>query len=225
MHSSSSKKAVKSRILKRSSMGIASAVALMLNAGCSMVGISSVEEAGYRVLSKEDKFELREYEPVVVVETSVDADFKEAGNIAFRRLFGYISGDNESKQKVAMTAPVVAESGKGEEIEMTSPVIGEPDGGKWRYQFVLPANYSIETAPVPLGEGVRVVAVPERTVAVLRFSGLVSKKDVDQQSEALSRWMMINDLNAASEPRWAGYNPPWTIPFLRRNEIMIDVAE
>ena len=225
MHSGSSKQSVNSRVLKRSFMAIAGVVILLLNGGCSVLGMSSVEEASYRVLESEDKFELREYASLVVAETSVDAGFKEAGNIAFRRLFGYISGDNESKQKIAMTAPVIADSNKGEEIKMTAPVMGESDGSNWRYRFVLPASYSIETAPAPLNDSVRLVTVPKKKVAVLRFSGLVSEDDVKNKSRQLSLWMTANNLMIASEPRWAGYNPPWTISFLRRNEVMIDVTE
>ena len=213
-----------SRPSKRWLLATIGVATLLLNTGCSVLGKSSVEEASYRVLSKDDKFELREYAPLLVAETRVDAEFKEAGNIAFRRLFGYISGDNTAKQKIAMTAPVIADANQGEEIRMTAPVIGESDGDSWRYRFVLPASYTLESAPVPENENVTIVAVPATTVAVRRFSGLVSQADVEETSRQLADWMLANDLEAASEPRWAGYNPPWTLPFLRRNEVMIDVA-
>ncbi len=213
-----------SRPSKRWLLATIGVATLLLNTGCSVLGKSSVEEASYRVLSKDDKFELREYAPLVVAETRVDAEFKEAGNIAFRRLFGYISGDNTAKQKIAMTAPVIADANQGEEIRMTAPVIGESDGDSWRYRFVLPASYTLESAPVPENENVTIVAVPATTVAVRRFSGLVSQADVEETSRQLADWMLANDLEAASEPRWAGYNPPWTLPFLRRNEVMIDVV-
>ena len=134
-------------------MAISGVVSLLLNSGCSVLGISSVEEASYQVLENEDKFVLREYAPLVI-----------------------------------------ADSSDGEEIKMTAPVLGESDGSK-------------------------------KKVAVLRFSGLVSEEDVESKSEPLSRWMTANNLMTASEPRWAGYNLPWSIPFLRRNEVMIDVAE
>ena len=223
--------------MMRSFKALACLVTLVLSTGCSVLGVNSVEEASYRLLEKEGKFELREYESLVAAQTAVDADFKEAGSIAFRRLFDYISGNNESQQKVAMTAPVVAEA--GEKIEMTAPVIGEPvfgepngaepnggepDGNTWRYRFVLPKHYTIETAPTPRDDAVTLESVPQKTVAVIRFSGLVSREDVEEKTEELSRWMTANKLAPASGPRWAGYNPPWTLPFLRRNEVMIDVA-
>ena len=207
---------------------LACLVTLVLSTGCSVLGVNSVEEASYRLLEKEEKFELREYEPLVAAQTAVEADFREAGSIAFRRLFDYISGNNESQQRVAMTAPVVAEA--GEKIDMTAPVMvesvgGEPDGNSWRYRFVLPKDYTIETAPTPLDGAVTIESVPQRTVAVIRFSGLVSREDVEEKAEELGRWMKANNLEPASAPRWAGYNPPWTLPFLRRNEVMIDVAQ
>lgn len=198
---------------------------MLMSTGCSVLGKSSVEEASYQVLIKDEQFELRQYAPLVVAETSVDAGFRKAGNIAFRRLFGYISGDNASNRDIAMTAPVIADSSSGEKIDMTAPVIGLPDGEIWRYRFVLPASYTLQSAPKPLDESIRILSVPEKRVAVLRFSGLVSQSDVDTNSARLARWMADNDLPIASEPRWAGYNPPWTLPFMRRNEVMIDAGE
>lgn len=211
--------------LKRWLLATLGVSTLLLNSACSVLGKSSVEEAAYQVLSQDDKFELRAYDSLLVAETRVDAGFKQAGNIAFRRLFGYISGDNTAKQKIAMTAPVIADAGQSEEIRMTAPVIGESDGDSWRYRFVLPASYTLETAPAPQDEKVTIKAVPVKTVAVLRFSGLVSQDDIDLRSGQLADWMLANDLEAASQPRWAGYNPPWTLPFLRRNEVMIDIAK
>jgi hypothetical protein len=215
-------------LIKRLFVTIVSVTILCSSAGCSVIGVNSVEEANYRVIKKEDDFELREYSPLVVAETNVNAEFKKAGRIAFRRLFAYISGDNRKNQKIAMTAPVIADAAEvtgGEEIKMTAPVIGESNGNSWRYRFVLPASYSIDSAPVPLNDDVRVSTVPGKTVAVIRFSGLVNSKDIQEKSAELSRWMTANNLVSVSEPRWAGYDPPWTIPFFRRNEVMIDISD
>lgn len=225
MHTDRTASSLISRPVARWVLATLGAAALLFNAGCSVLGKSSVEEADYRVLLQDDKFELREYAPLLVAETRVEASFKEAGNIAFRRLFGYISGDNASEQTIAMTAPVIADADQGEKIQMTAPVIAEEDGSSWRYRFVLPASYTMDSAPTPLNEDVTIVAVPQKIVAVLRFSGLVSQADVDEKSEELERWMMGNKLEAASAARWAGYNPPWTLPFLRRNEVMVDAAQ
>ena len=205
---------------------IAGSILIVFISGCSVFGINSVEEAGYQVLKKDHSFELRRYQALLVVETQVDADFEEAGGLAFDRLFGYISGNNEQKSKIAMTAPVIArqnDSGQGEKINMTAPVFEERNDGGWRYMFVLPASYSIETAPTPLDPEVKLSVIPEKKVAVNRYTGFWNEKVMNEKMQQLDDWIAANDLVTASKPRWAGYNPPWTIPFLRRNEVMIDV--
>ncbi len=197
-----------------------------LLSGCSIFGINSVEEASYDVLMSEDNYEIRQYEPMVIAETSVEGDFTAAGNLAFRRLFGYISRDNISSSKIAMTAPVIAnqtESDLGKNIEMTVPALQEREDQGWRYMFVLPADYSLETAPVPLDENVKLSTIPSKKVAVLSFSGLRDEQVINEKTHLLEQWIVANNLTPSSKSRWAGFNPPWTIPFLRRNEIMIDV--
>jgi hypothetical protein len=205
---------------------IAGSIIIVFISGCSVFGINSVEEARYQVIKKVDNYELREYQALLVVETQIDADFEEAGGLAFDRLFGYISGNNEQKSKIAMTAPVIARqnnSEQGEKINMTAPVFEEKNDGGWRFMFVLPASYSIETAPIPLDPEVKLSVIPKKKVAVNRYTGFWDEKVMIEKMKQLDDWVVANDLVAASKPRWAGYNPPWTIPFLRRNEVMIDV--
>jgi len=212
--------------LNRLYTSIAGSIIIVFISGCSVFGINSVEEAGYQVLKKDHSFELRRYQALLVVETQVDADFEEAGGLAFDRLFGYISGNNQQKSKIAMTAPVIAnqnDSSQGEKINMTAPVFEERNDGGWRYMFVLPASYSIETAPIPLDPEVKLSVIPEKKVAVNRYTGFWNEKVMNEKMQQLDDWIAANDLVTASKPRWAGYNPPWTIPFLRRNEVMIDV--
>ena len=202
------------------------AAVLLFSSGCSLVGINNVEEAAYTVLSKDDNFELRNYEPMVIVETTIDDDFDNAGNKAFRRLFAYISGNNISNSEIAMTVPVIAdqvETSPGTEIAMTAPVLQESSQGGWRYAFVLPADLTIDTAPEPVEDNVRLAQIPAMKVAVVQFSGFSSEESMQNKTSELNDWISANDLTPLSEPRWAGYNPPWTIPFLRRNEVMIDV--
>ncbi|MBT8135218.1 MAG: heme-binding protein [Gammaproteobacteria bacterium] len=199
---------------------------LALTSGCSLVGISNVEEAAYTVVIEDDNFELRDYEPMVIVETTVDDDFDNAGNKAFHRLFAYISGNNVANSEIAMTAPVIADqaaASPGTDIAMTAPVLQEYSQGGWRYAFVLPADSTLETAPKPLDDKVRLAQVPAKKVAVVQFSGFSSEERMQDKTSELNGWISANELTPLSEPRWAGYNPPWTIPFLRRNEVMIDV--
>ena len=197
-----------------------------LLSGCSVFGVNSVEEASYDVIRADDNYELRLYQPMVIAETYVEGDFNGAGDKAFRKLFDYISKENTSSSKIAMTAPVIANQAPSdniEKIDMTVPVLEERSDQGWRYMFVLLANYSIKTAPVPLDENVKISTIPQKKVAVLRFSGLRDEKVIKQKTVLLEQWVEANGLTPASSPRWAGYNPPWTLPFFRRNEVMIDI--
>jgi len=200
--------------------------AVLIQSGCSVFGIRSTEEASYVVLDDQDEFQLREYAGLVIVETTVKAEFGKAGKEAFGRLFGYISGENRATQKIAMTAPVMVDEEKGtsgESIDMTAPVIaGEATDG-WRYAFVLPKSYTMDNAPMPTNPKVRLVEVQPKMVAVLHYSGLLNEDNFRENSARLLRWISENQLETLSLPRVAGYDPPWTIPFLRRNEVMIDV--
>lgn len=201
---------------------------LVVTTGCSVFGIESVEEATYTVVQKDGAFEIREYDPMVVVETRVEADFRKAGNTAFQKLFAYISGDNTGSEKIAMTAPVVAEQGRrsnGEKIAMTAPVTASGDGKDWAYRFVLPRTYRMDTAPRPLNPDVKLLEVPARRVAAVRFSGRSTESARQRNSKALTQWLSNAGIQTTSEPRWAGYNPPWTLPPFRRNEVLIDVAK
>ena len=201
-------------------------ILIPLLSGCSVFGVNTVEEADYEVLISEQDYELRLYAPMVIAETYVEADFDEAGNRAFRTLFDYISGDNTSASEIAMTAPVIANQSPAdtsESIGMTAPVLNERKDQGWRYMFVLPASYSIDTAPAPSSEDVRLASLPQKRVAVIRFSGLSDEELNNEKTQQLEQWMASKSLKPMSNPRWAGYNPPWTLPFLRRNEVMIDV--
>jgi hypothetical protein len=197
----------------------------LFSTGCSVFGIESVEQAQYSVVQQDGKFEVREYAPMVVVETSVDAEFRKAGNAAFQKLFAYISGENTGSEKIAMTAPVVAEQGDGgEKIAMTAPVTAAADGTGWVYRFVLPQSYSIETAPRPLDPEVNLLEVPARRVAAIRFSGRSTDAARERKTAALNEWLANAGITAISAPRWAGYNAPWALPPFRRNEVLIDIS-
>lgn len=201
-------------------------VFILLQTGCSLMGIRSTEEPDYSLLQQEDRFEVRGYQTLVVAETLVDASFDDAGGIAFRRLFGYISGDNEASSSISMTAPVMAldeNRSSGEQISMTAPVTGQQTALGWRFAFVLPTGYTLETAPVPSNTSVKLKQIPARKVAVVRYTGSWSETAYEKNLELLQQWMQRNRLEAVSLPRVAGYDPPWTLPFLRRNEVLVDI--
>ena len=192
---------------------------LMLTGAIAM----ATEEAPYTVIKTDDIFELREYAPQVLAEIIVEGDLEDAGNKAFRPLFRYISGDNKSRGKIAMTAPVSQEQ-KGEKISMTAPVSQQSAGGKWAVSFMMPASYTMETLPTPDDPNIKLRQVPARRVAVVRYSGFWSEEKYLFNKEKLETWIRENRFTVEGEPVWARYNPPFTLWFMRRNEILIPVA-
>jgi len=188
-----------------------------------VVPAMATEEAPYTVLKTDDIFELREYAPQVLAEIIVEGDLEDAGNKAFRPLFRYISGDNKSRGKIAMTAPVSQEQ-KGEKISMTAPVSQQRVQGKWAVSFMMPASYTMETLPTPDDPNITLRQVPARRVAVVRYSGFWSEEKYLLNKEKLETWIQENRFTVVGEPVWARYNPPFTLWFMRRNEILIPVA-
>ena len=183
----------------------------------------AIEEAGYTVVATDGDLELRDYEPRVLVETTVEGDFEESGNRAFRLLFNYISGANRSRTKIEMTAPVSQEAAS-EKIPMTAPVSQERGPGGWRVAFLLPASYSWETAPLPTDERVSLRRVPAQRMAAIRFSGTWGWSRFDEHEKALRDFIAERGLAIAGPPEYARYNPPFTPWFLRRNEVLIPVT-
>jgi hypothetical protein len=154
----------------------------------------------------------------------VDAGFEEAGNTAFRRLFGYISGDNTAQQKIAMTAPVTqSRSGQGEKIAMTAPVTQVQSAAGYTVAFVVPAKYTPATVPEPLDPRVRIREVPGQRVAAWRYSGRWTADNYQENERKLRLAIEARGLKASGEPVLARYNPPFMPSFLRRNEILIPV--
>jgi hypothetical protein len=182
----------------------------------------AIEEAVYNVVKKDDKFEVRDYAPHILAETIVEEDFEEAGSKAFSRLFGYISGDNRSRDKLAMTAPVSQEP-MGEKIKMTAPVGQQRVRERWAVSFMMPASYTLETLPVPEDPKVTLRQVPARRMAAVRYSGFWSEKNYLRYKMELDSWIHERGLTIVGDPIWARYNPPFTPWFLRRNEILIPV--
>jgi effector-binding domain-containing protein len=182
----------------------------------------AIEEAAYKVIKKDHKFEIRDYAPQILAETVVEGSFEQAGNKAFDRLFHYISGNNLSRKKVAMTAPVSQEP-MGEKIKMTTPVGQQSIQEKWAVSFMMPISYTLETVPEPKDPNVSLRQIPARRVAVVRYSGFWSEKNFLRYKMELESWIHEKGLTIVGDPIWALYNPPFTPWFLRRNEILIPV--
>jgi hypothetical protein len=182
----------------------------------------SLEKAKYTVLEKSGSIEIRQYQPYIVAETLVDADFNTAGNIAFRKLFNYISGNNRTKESIVMTAPV-AQRPTSEKIAMTAPVTQQKSAGKFAISFVMPSKYTMETLPQPLDPNVILKQLPAYKVAAIRYSGTWSKKRYDTYKTQLEKFMQDKNLKTTGEAIWARYDPPFQLFFLRRNEVLIPI--
>jgi hypothetical protein len=182
----------------------------------------ALEEAKYTVIMKEESFELRQYEPHIIAQTMVEGDYDRAGNEGFRRLFKYISGENQKKQSIAMTAPVSQDAGP-EKIAMTAPVSQERAGGQWRIAFVMPAEYTLDTLPQPVDTKVLLKQVPARRMAVITYSGTWSRERYEKHKALLETFIQQRKWVPLGEPVLARYNSPFTLWFLRRNEVLIPV--
>ncbi len=184
--------------------------------------VSSTEQAKYEVVSAKGNTEIRDYPPMIVAEAEVFGDRDAAIRAGFRILADYIFGNNVSKKKVAMTAPVAQQP--SEKIAMTAPVTQEGNAGKWKVRFVMPSSYTMATLPRPNNESVQLLEIPAKRFAVIKFSGLASEASLAKQLDQLQSFITSQKLKPLSPPSYAFFNPPWTLPFLRRNEVMIEVA-
>lgn len=181
------------------------------------------EQQVYEVLDTRGDVELRRYADCVVADVVVTGSAEQAGNKAFRPLVSYIGGSNQSASSLAMTAPVIQQA-SAEKLAMTAPVIQEAlDADRWTVSFVLPGSRSLEQYPVPTDPRVSLRAVDGETAAALRWSGRWTSGNVARRTEELRQAMADAGWAAAGPSRWARFDPPWTPPFARRNEIVIPV--
>ncbi|MES2729819.1 MAG: heme-binding protein [Pseudomonadota bacterium] len=187
--------------------------------------VSNVPEARYTVTFKQDDFEIRDYAPMIVATVIVTGDRKTAIGDGFRLLADYIFGNNVAATKIEMTAPVIQQQ-QGQDIAMTKPVLQTetPDGKAWDVAFVMPAHYTLETLPKPVNDAVRIETRPARQFAVISFNGRATPDDLAAKTTALSGFVQAKNLKTIGEPSFAFYNPPMTLPFLRRNEVMVEIT-
>lgn len=186
----------------------------------------AIEEPKFILIEKENSFELRSYQPKIIAEVHVDGDMSESSSSGFRLIADYIFGNNTTQSgksvKIAMTAPVsVREESK--KISMTAPVGIQKVMNGWKVYFVMPSQYNLDTLPTPNNAQVSIKQVPAKRCAVIRFSGFVDEDKMSQKVKELNDWIVNKNLKPINSPELARYNPPWTLPFLRRNEIMVEV--
>jgi hypothetical protein len=188
---------------------------------------SRVEQADYTVLKRMDGYEIREYPAHIVAQTTVPGSLGESMSNGFRIVAGYIFGGNTKKESIAMTAPVVAQQGEGsqksERIAMTAPVVATAAGGSQVISFGMPHSYTLETLPKPSDPRVKIVWVPAWKYAVMGFSWYRSDARVKSMQEKLLKALARDGMAAEGSIAYAGYNPPWTPPWMARNEVLAEL--
>jgi len=192
----------------------------------AVVGIRvGAEEPSYSSERLTEEVEIRRYHPRIAAETTVEGDERRALQEGFRRLAGYIFGGNHSSSRIAMTAPVTQTPAKGQKIAMTAPVSRAADHGHgWVIRFFMPSKWTMATLPEPDDDRVRLVDVPAETMAVLRFSGIAGQGAITARSAQLSELLLSKGIQTVGEPVAWFYDPPWTLPFRRRNEVAVPIA-
>lgn len=188
---------------------------------------SHVEQAQYTVVKKTSWYEIRAYQAHIEAQTTVEGPYDQALNEGFRIIAGYIFGGNVQKERVAMTAPVVSQNMEsGSKISMTAPVtVASTESGSHIISFVMPRSYATRDAlPTPTDSRVALVEIPEKTMAVLRFSGYRSTARIQATQEKLLQMLAKDGVTVVGRPSYAGYNAPWTPPWLIRNEVFVEVS-
>lgn len=178
----------------------------------------------YTVEKAQDAFEIRAYPALLVAEVETTGKRDEAINSGFRALADFIFGNNSVKKNVDMTTPVIQQSTK---IAMTAPVTqSSKDDSKsvWHTRFMMPHNYTLDTLPKPNNDKIRIFETAAVRYATIRFSGFTTQNRIKDHEEKLVAWIKKNNLKSQGAPVYAFYNPPFTIPFLRRNEIWIEIT-
>ena len=187
--------------------------------------LMATNEPEFKLTFKDDNFEIREYEPKILAQVTVKGNFNNASSKGFKVLADYIFGNNisiDGNSKIDMTAPVIAETAS-KKIEMTAPVIAEGSDSEWLISFVMPKEYSLKTLPKPNNKNITITSLPKEKYAVIVFSGLVRESNYNEQIKLLNDFIISKNLKIIDQVQIARYNPPWTLPFFRRNELMIRI--
>ena len=198
--------------------------------------VMAIEEPKYEVIQSDGPFEIRRYAPVLIAETLVEGDMDEASNKGFRLIADFIFGNNQiadtsTGEKIAMTAPVTVEP-QSAKISMTAPVTVEPqhDGSnmqsakQWRVNFVMPSRFTLASIPKPKNSAVTLREVPSKHYVVHQYSGFNTVSRVQSKTQETSEWALKKNFKLIGTPQLSRYDPPWTLPMFRRNEIMIEIS-
>ncbi len=179
----------------------------------SHVGVAmAVEQISYQTVSRDGEVEIRDYQPLVLLQITKTGSRYQAPSDAFRDLFGYIGGDNQTGQKIEMTAPVSQQA-----------VAGNAETDEWKIAFYMPEKFSLADLPNPENADLQLIETTPRRVAVLEFYGRRSDENMDTNTEKLRAYLRDNNIAFIDNPFYAFYNSPMMIWFLRRNEVMFEL--
>ena len=183
----------------------------------------AIETPKYTVIRKHNNIEIRQYSGYIQAEVEVGGlNYRSAIEKGFAILAGYIFGNNVSRKKIDMTAPV--KTSKSERIAMTSPVKVSGEG-TYNVAFFMPSRYTIENLPIPNEKSIIFIEIKPEKVAAIRFSGFFNQKNVDKNIISLKEFLAKENIKTDDVFIIAGYNPPWIPGFLARNEAMIKIKE
>jgi hypothetical protein len=201
-------------------------IILMFESVIGIFGLRLYEEPSYVVMQRlENNIEIRRYPERLAAEVELSANNKDKLDEAFRLLFAYIAGANHNARlgssKIERTAPV--QTDVSEKIAMTVPIEVSENPKTIKMRFYLPAKFNVANTPDPIDKRVRIVSVPVEVVATLRYAGNNDRSD-SRQSE-LIKSLHGTQWRPSGAPYWLSYDPPFTIPFLRRNEVAVTVVE
>lgn len=184
---------------------------------------SRVEQAKYTVIQKRKGYEIRNYPRHIVAQTTVTGSYDEPLSQGFRIVAGYIFGANTKKQNIAMTSPVIMQENVSEKIAMTAPVMVSTLDKTRTISFGMPKTYTMDTLPTPSDPQVKIVEIPDKKFAALRFTGFRTGARTLAMEKKLLSLLAKDNVVVVSEPSYAGYNAPGTPPWMTRNEVLVEV--
>tara|TARA_B100001248_G_scaffold236141_1_gene199360 strand:+ start:313 stop:1017 length:705 start_codon:yes stop_codon:yes gene_type:complete len=197
----------------------------VLTFGAAMIGpiMSNVEVPAYKILKKEQNIEIRQYPPLIIAEVKTAGSRQASISDGFRILANFIFGNNEGEKQLSMNGPITQQ--EGIKIAMTAPVQQEKTDAEWATSFIMPSKFSIDTIPNPINDRIKIIQIPSKRYAVITFSGRSTEENLSKQTNELEKYMNRSSYSKAGNAKYAFYNPPWTLPFLRRNEVQFELNE
>jgi len=193
--------------------------------GAAMIGpiMSNVEVPAYKILKKEQNIEIRRYPPLIIAEVKTAGSRQASISNGFRILADFIFGNNEGEKQLSMNGPITQQ--EGIKIAMTAPVQQEKADAEWAISFIMPSKFSIDTIPNPINDRIKIIQIPSKRYAVISFSGRNTEENLTTHTNELEKYINGSSYSKAGNAKYAFYNPPWTLPFLRRNEVQFELTE